>query len=255
MRRSLNGPGWTIREALGETWRWYVDKPLEAWGNNVAGAARRGQSAPGWWPASVPGSVVTDLWRGGEVPDPYRGRNSRAVEWTGDRSWVYRRTVDLPAMASGDLAVLEVDAQLPVGCRAVVGHRVAALVEDRQLDRDGPGAVQDGDERDGAVAVVVEARRDGDRREVCGADGEPDVPPDALVRKPRAEVPALVHPWPVGGDEIGPADLRLRRRHGVDDDGQPVRTRSGGDVGYGPPAAAVGPGEGTEHFTVPEDGA
>jgi beta-mannosidase len=115
VRRSLSGPGWTVREALGETWRWYVDKPLEAWGNNVAGAARRGQSAPGWWPASVPGSVVTDLWRSGEVPDPYRGRNSRAVEWTGDRSWVYRRTVDLPAMASGDLAVLEVDGIDPSG--------------------------------------------------------------------------------------------------------------------------------------------
>lgn len=112
---SLSGADWAVREALGETWRWYVDKPLEEWGNNVGPAARRGQSAPGWFPARVPGSVVTDLWRAGEVPDPYRGRNTRAVEWTGERSWVYRREVDLPAMAGDEWAVLEFDGVDPSG--------------------------------------------------------------------------------------------------------------------------------------------
>ncbi|MGC1213730.1 MAG: glycoside hydrolase family 2 TIM barrel-domain containing protein [Micromonospora sp.] len=107
--RSLCGTDWTMREALGETWRWYVDKPLEDWRNNVAEAARRGQSAPGWWPASVPGSVVTDLWRAGELRNPYRGRGSRAAEWTGHRSWVYRRTVELPALADDEWGVLEFD--------------------------------------------------------------------------------------------------------------------------------------------------
>ncbi|MFC7549309.1 glycoside hydrolase family 2 protein [Plantactinospora sp. GCM10030261] len=113
--RDLTGPWWTVREALGETWRWYVDAPLDEWHNNVATAADRGRSAPGWWPATVPGSVVTDLWRAGELPDPYRGRNSRAAEWTGDRSWVYRRAVDLPALADDEWAVLEFDGIDPSG--------------------------------------------------------------------------------------------------------------------------------------------
>jgi beta-mannosidase len=111
----LNGAGWTMREALGETWRWYIDAPLTGWGNNVGDAARAGQRAPGWWPAEVPGSVVTDLWRAGELPDPYRGRATRAAEWTGDRAWVYRRTVDLRRLAPGEQAVLEFDGIDPSG--------------------------------------------------------------------------------------------------------------------------------------------
>jgi hypothetical protein len=77
----LRGVDRTVRAALGVTWRWYVDKPLEGWRNNVASATRRGRSAPGWWPAPA---VVTDPWGVGEVPDPYRGRNTgtvRAYPW------------------------------------------------------------------------------------------------------------------------------------------------------------------------------
>ena len=110
----LDGPGWLLREALGDTWRWYVDAPVTA-RNNAADAARAAVEAPGWWPARVPGSVVTDLARAGELPDPYRDRNSRAAEWTGARHWVYRRTVDLPPLAPGERAVLELDGVDPSG--------------------------------------------------------------------------------------------------------------------------------------------
>lgn len=113
--RSLAGADWSVREALGDTWRWYLDKPLDEWHNNVGTAAEAGRLAPGWWPASVPGSVVTDLWRAGELPDPYRGRNTRAAEWTGARSWVYRRAVDLPPMAGDERAVLDVGGIDPSG--------------------------------------------------------------------------------------------------------------------------------------------
>src|SRR5690348_2634813 len=92
---SLDGPGWAVREALGETWRWYVDRSADAdatatgapAGTAAATDAATGTPpggtgspdlAPGWWPAAVPGSVVTDLVRAGELPDPYRGRDSRA---------------------------------------------------------------------------------------------------------------------------------------------------------------------------------
>ena len=69
---------WQFRGWLGEEWRWHVDKPWDA---------------PGWLPARVPGSVVDDLWRAGEVPSPYRGRNSRLAEWAAERTWVYRRRI------------------------------------------------------------------------------------------------------------------------------------------------------------------
>jgi beta-mannosidase len=77
----LDGDGWQLRGCLGDEWRWHVgpDKPWDA---------------PGWLPARVPGSVVDDLHRAGEVPDPYRGRNSLLLEWVPERAWVYRRRLD-----------------------------------------------------------------------------------------------------------------------------------------------------------------
>jgi beta-mannosidase len=110
----LAGSGWLVREALGDTWRWYVDAPVAA-RNNAADAARAAATTPGWWPATVPGSVIADLARAGELPDPYRERNSRAAEWTGARHWVYRRAVDLPPRAPGERAVVELDGVDPSG--------------------------------------------------------------------------------------------------------------------------------------------
>jgi len=106
----LDGDGWTIREALGDTAEWYLGAPLPAAGNNVAEASAAIAAAPGWLPARVPGAVVDDLHRAGELPDPRVGRNSRAAEWVAERSWVYRRAVDLDAEAAeAGVAVLELD--------------------------------------------------------------------------------------------------------------------------------------------------
>jgi beta-mannosidase len=69
---------WQLRGWLGEEWRWHVNKPWDA---------------PGWLPARVPGSVVDDLVRAGEVADPYFERNSRLAEWVAERTWVYRTRV------------------------------------------------------------------------------------------------------------------------------------------------------------------
>jgi beta-mannosidase len=110
----LDGPGWLMREALGDTWQWYVDSGVQSL-NNAADAARAAAATPGWWPATVPGSVVTDLARAGELPDPYRGRSSRAAEWTGARSWVFRRTVELPSRVPGERVVVELDGVDPSG--------------------------------------------------------------------------------------------------------------------------------------------
>lgn len=46
----------------------------------------------GGFPATVPGSVLEDLRRTGEVPDPYHGRNSLLAEWVPARTWLYRKT-------------------------------------------------------------------------------------------------------------------------------------------------------------------
>ncbi|QZN85495.1 hypothetical protein [Cellulomonas sp. C5510] len=110
----LDGDGWLLREALGDTWQWYVDAGAHSL-NNAADAARAAAATPGWWPATVPGSVVTALAAAGELPDPYRGRSSRAAEWTGARSWVHRRVVDLPPVPAGHRVVVELDGVDPSG--------------------------------------------------------------------------------------------------------------------------------------------
>lgn len=69
---------WELRGYLGDDWAWRdAHKPDT-------------RDAIGWIPAEVPGSVLIDLWRAGEVPDPYFGRNSLFCEWVPQRTWVYR---------------------------------------------------------------------------------------------------------------------------------------------------------------------
>jgi beta-mannosidase len=122
-----SGAGWTVREALGRTWQWYVEAPLPAAGNNVADAASAAALAPGWLPARVPGSVVGALVRAGELPDPYVGRQSRAAEWTAERHWVYRRRLDPPPIAADERAVLELDGVDPGGRVFVDGTEVGRI--------------------------------------------------------------------------------------------------------------------------------
>lgn len=74
----LDGDGWQLRACLGDEWQWHAgpDKPWDA---------------PGWFPAHVPGSVLDDLVRAGEVASPYHERDSLLAEWVPERTWVYRR--------------------------------------------------------------------------------------------------------------------------------------------------------------------
>jgi hypothetical protein len=69
---------WQLRGCLGDEWQWHLTKPWDA---------------PHWLPARVPGSVMDDLMRAGELPDLYHGRNSRLAEWVPERSWLYRTRV------------------------------------------------------------------------------------------------------------------------------------------------------------------
>jgi beta-mannosidase len=76
--RSLDGDDWQVRGFIGEEWQWHVNKPWDA---------------PGWLPARLPGSVLDDLQRAGEIRDPYHERNSLLAEWVPERAWIYRRRV------------------------------------------------------------------------------------------------------------------------------------------------------------------
>jgi len=50
-----------------------------------------------WLPASVPGTVHTDLMAAGRIPDPFVGENELQVKWVADQNWEYRREFDAGA--------------------------------------------------------------------------------------------------------------------------------------------------------------
>ncbi len=47
------------------------------------------------YPATVPGTVHTDLMSAGIIPDPFYGSNVEAVQWIENHSWVYSCSFDL----------------------------------------------------------------------------------------------------------------------------------------------------------------
>jgi beta-mannosidase len=75
----LNGSHWFVKDFYGEDWR------------------LRGSHLPGsrdkrhWRTGSVPGCPHHDLWKLGEIPDPYVDRNSLLIEWIPQRTWVYKK--------------------------------------------------------------------------------------------------------------------------------------------------------------------
>ncbi len=48
------------------------------------------QGRNNWRPASVPGTVHTDLMKQQVIPDPYYRSNEKAVQWVDDKNWVYK---------------------------------------------------------------------------------------------------------------------------------------------------------------------
>ncbi|MBA3243591.1 MAG: hypothetical protein H0T61_00240 [Actinobacteria bacterium] len=105
---SLDGDEWQFRGWLGEEWRWHVAKPWDT---------------PGWLPARVPGSVLDDLVRAGEVADPYFERQSKLAEWVPARTWVYRRRI-----SGGTIELAGVDHEATVFVDGEeVAHHVGAF--------------------------------------------------------------------------------------------------------------------------------
>src|SRR5215207_6573066 len=79
-RISLNGSDWRFKDFYGEDWRWR--------GSHLPDSRDRRH----WRVGSVPGCPHYDLWKSGEIPDPYIGRNSLLSEWIPQRTWLYKKT-------------------------------------------------------------------------------------------------------------------------------------------------------------------
>ena len=45
-----------------------------------------------WHPATIPGSVHTDLLQNNLIPDPFFGTNEQEVQWVETQDWVYRKS-------------------------------------------------------------------------------------------------------------------------------------------------------------------
>lgn len=56
-----------------------------------------------WYPASVPGCVITDLLANGLIDDPFRRDNAEKIQWVGRTYWIYQTTL----LASSDLLAFQ----------------------------------------------------------------------------------------------------------------------------------------------------
>ena len=114
---------WERRDFLDEAWRWSDALRRTDHGSTAGPPVQSGVSA-GWRPARVPGSLLDDAWRAGEVPNPYVDRNSLAAEWVPQRTWLYRRSFTVPPDASAT-AALRLDGLDPGGIVLLDGEEIA----------------------------------------------------------------------------------------------------------------------------------
>ena len=88
-RISLNGSDWLFKDFYGEGWR--------------LGNSQKPDSTDqrGWRTGSVPGCPHYDLWKLGEIQDPYVERNSFLCEWIPQRTWLYKKEFTMDGEAEG----------------------------------------------------------------------------------------------------------------------------------------------------------
>lgn len=61
-----------------------------------------------WRPATVPGTVHTDLLAHKLIPDPFAGANEKGLQWIDKKDWEYRTTFEIPAtMLAHDALALD----------------------------------------------------------------------------------------------------------------------------------------------------
>ncbi len=74
-------------------------------------------------PATVPGSVHTDLLAAGLIPDPYLDENEQQVAWIGRTGWRYAASLDLAPPADGEHVELVFEG-LDTVCEVRFGDRL-----------------------------------------------------------------------------------------------------------------------------------
>ena len=100
---SLDGD-WERRDFLDEAWRW-SDALRHTDEGSVGGPPVQAGVSAGWRAGRVPGSTLDDAWRAGEIPNPYVDRDSLVAEWVPERTWLYRRRLDVPPDAPPNAAL------------------------------------------------------------------------------------------------------------------------------------------------------
>ena len=70
-------------------------KPLLNLVNLNEGWEFRDQENQEWLPATIPGTVHTDLYNNHIIPDPFYGCYEKDLQWIGQKDWVYRTSFDL----------------------------------------------------------------------------------------------------------------------------------------------------------------
>ncbi|PWJ42191.1 beta-mannosidase [Sediminitomix flava] len=55
-----------------------------------------------WYPATVPGTVHTDLYANDLIPDPFYRQNEKDLQWIENEAWEYKKTFDAPAIKNKD---------------------------------------------------------------------------------------------------------------------------------------------------------
>jgi beta-mannosidase len=68
---------------------------------NGAWSFQQAKAGAAWLPATVPGTVHTDLMKAGKLADPFVGQNEADVAWVENADWIYRRRFDCPAALLG----------------------------------------------------------------------------------------------------------------------------------------------------------
>jgi beta-mannosidase len=66
--------------------------------HNLSGPWQFREAGTGdWLPATVPGTVHTDLLANGKIPDPFYRTNERELQWIDKKDWEYQTVLDLDA--------------------------------------------------------------------------------------------------------------------------------------------------------------
>lgn len=231
----LDGGDWELRGCLGASWERQVGP---------------GASPEGWFPATVPGSVLDDAARAGMIPDPYAGLNSLACEWVAERAWVYRCRLRAGQLRADEHAVLRFGGVDP-GATVWVDGELAGRHDGMYgaFDVDITGHLRDGGEHLLAVAVApaphLEAQvgrtsrvRLHKTRMVYGWDFCPRLPHQGIWRPVQLEIWSGVRLRGLEAVTVTSTDLRQGRLEvtaGLETDGSPdaeltLRLLAGGEV-------------------------